>query len=156
MSAINKALERVEAKAKPIATHLMEPAESDVELKGGEFVVVGTDKKIAFANVALAAYTAHNLPPGTEPGLKEGAFYDPQNFTFPAGTYVCEVEVDPKTGGVEIIQFTAADDFRAIVNPMIVESQAHSGLAQGVGQALLEGGPYDRDRGQPVTAGFIE
>src|SRR5215813_13720626 len=98
MSAINKALERVEAKAKRIAAHLMEAAESDVELKGGEFVVVGTDKRIAFANVALAAYTAHNLPAGTEPGLKESAFYDPQNFTFPAGAYVCEVEIDPKTG----------------------------------------------------------
>jgi carbon-monoxide dehydrogenase large subunit len=156
MSAINKALERVEAKAKRIAAHLMEAAESDVELKGGEFVVVGTDKKIAFANVALAAYTAHNLPPGTEPGLKEGAFYDPQNFTFPAGTYVCEVEVDPKTGGVEIIQFTAADDFGTIVNPMIVEGQVHGGLAQGIGQALLEGCRYDRDSGQLVTATFMD
>src|SRR5712672_1810170 len=156
MSAINKALERVEAKAKRIAAHLMEAAESDVELKGGEFVVVGTDKKIAFANVALAAYTAHNLPPRTEPGLKEGAFYDPQNFTFPAGTYVCEVEVDPKTGRVEIIQFTAADDFGTIVNPMIVEGQVHGGLAQGIGQALLEGCRYDRDSGQLVTATFMD
>jgi carbon-monoxide dehydrogenase large subunit len=156
MSAINKALERVEAKAKRIAAHLMEAAESDVELKDGEFVVVGTDKKIAFANVALAAYTAHNLPPGTEPGLKEGAFYDPVNFTFPAGTYVCEVEVDPKTGGVEIIQFTAADDFGTIVNPMIVEGQVHGGLAQGIGQALLEGCRYDRDSGQLVTATYMD
>jgi carbon-monoxide dehydrogenase large subunit len=156
LSAINKALERVEAKAKRIAAHLMEAAESDVELKGGEFVVVGTDKRIAFANVALAAYTAHNLPAGTEPGLKEGAFYDPQNFTFPAGTYVCEVEVDPKTGGVEIVQFTAADDFGTIVNPMIVEGQVHGGLAQGIGQALLEGCRYDRDSGQLVTATFMD
>jgi carbon-monoxide dehydrogenase large subunit len=156
MSAINKALERVEAKAKRIAAHLMEAAESDVELKGGEFVVVGTDKKIAFANVALAAYTAHNLPPGTEPGLKEGAFYDPQNFTFPAGAYVCEVEVDPKTGRIEIIQFVAADDFGTIVNPMIVEGQVHGGLAQGIGQALLEGCRYDRDSGQLVTATFMD
>jgi len=106
--------------------------------------------------VALAAYTAHNLPAGTEPGLKEGAFYDPQNFTFPAGTYVCEVEVDPKTGGVEIIQFTAADDFGTIVNPMIVEGQVHGGLAQGIGQALLEGCRYDRDSGQLVTATFMD
>jgi aerobic carbon-monoxide dehydrogenase large subunit len=156
MSAINKALERVEAKAKRIAAHLMEAAESDVELKGGEFVVVGTDKKIAFANVALAAYTAHNLPAGTEPGLKEGAFYDPQNFTFPAGTYVCEVEVDPKTGGVEIVQFTAADDFGTLVNPMIVEGQVHGGLAQGIGQALLEGCRYDAESGQLVTATFMD
>jgi carbon-monoxide dehydrogenase large subunit len=156
MSAINKALERVEAKAKRIAAHLMEAAESDVELKGGEFVVVGTDKKIAFANVALAAYTAHNLPAGTEPGLKEGAFYDPQNFTFPAGTYVCEVEVDPKTGEVAIVQFTAADDFGTVINPMIVEGQVHGGLAQGIGQALLEGCRYDTDSGQLVTATFMD
>jgi aerobic carbon-monoxide dehydrogenase large subunit len=156
MSALHKALERVEAKAKRIAAHLLEAAESDVELKGAEFVVVGTDKKIPFTNVALAAYTAHNLPPGVEPGLKESAFYDPLNFTFPAGAYVCEVEVDPKTGGVEIIQFTAADDFGTIVNPMIVEGQVHGGLAQGIGQALLEGCRYDRDSGQLVTATFMD
>ena len=156
MSAINRALERVAAKAKRIAAHLMEAAEADVELTGGEFVVVGTDKKIAFANVALAAYTAHNLPPGTEPGLKESAFYDPQNFTFPAGTYVCEVEVDPKTGEVGIVQFTAADDFGTVINPMIVEGQVHGGLAQGIGQALLEGCRYDMDSGQLVTATFMD
>src|SRR5499427_7785387 len=156
MSAINKALERVAAKAKRIAAHLMEAAETDVELTGGEFVVIGTDKKIAFANVALAAYPAHNLPPGTEPGLKEGAFYDPQNFTFPAGTYVCEVEVDPKTGEVAIIQFTAADDFGTVINPMIVEGQVHGGLAQGIGQALLEGCRYDTDSGQLMTATFMD
>jgi aerobic carbon-monoxide dehydrogenase large subunit len=156
MSAINKALERVEAKAKRIAAHLMEAAEADVELKDGAFTVVGTDKKLAFAQVALAAYTAHNLPPGTEPGLKEGAFYDPQNFTFPAGTYVCEVEVDPKTGHVEIIQFVAADDFGTIVNPLIVEGQVHGGLAQGIGQALLEGARYEAESGQLMTATFMD
>jgi carbon-monoxide dehydrogenase large subunit len=155
MSAVSKALDRVAAKAKRIAAHLMEAAESDVELKDGEFSVVGTDKKIAFANVALAAYTAHNLPGGMEPGLKEGAFYDPLNFTFPAGAYVCEVEVDPKSGEVEIIQFTAADDFGVLVNPMIVEGQVHGGIAQGIGQAMLEGCVYDAD-GQLVTASYID
>jgi carbon-monoxide dehydrogenase large subunit len=156
MSAINKALERVEAKAKRVAAHLMEAAEGDVELKDGEFRVVGTDKKLAFANVALAAYTAHNLPPGMEPGLKEGAFYDPTNFTFPAGAYVCEVEVDPKSGEVEIVNFTAADDFGVLVNPMIVEGQVHGGLAQGIGQALLEGCVYDRESGQLLTASYMD
>jgi aerobic carbon-monoxide dehydrogenase large subunit len=156
MSALNKALERIEAKAKRIAAHLLEAAVGDVELKDGEFSVVGTDKKIAFANVALAAYTAHNLPAGTEPGLKEGAFYDPINFTFPAGTYVCEVEVDPKSGEVEIVQFTAADDFGVLVNPMIVEGQVHGGLAQGIGQALLEGCVYDETSGQLLTASYMD
>jgi len=156
MSALNEALKRIEAKAKRIAAHLLEAAVGDVELKDGEFSVVGTDKKIAFANVALAAYTAHNLPAGTEPGLKEGAFYDPINFTFPAGAYVCEVEVDPKSGEVEIVQFTAADDFGVLVNPMIVEGQVHGGLAQGIGQALLEGCVHDATSGQLLTASYMD
>jgi carbon-monoxide dehydrogenase large subunit len=156
MSAIIKALDRVEAKAKRIAAHLMEAAEGDIELKNGEFAVVGTDKKLAFANVALAAYTAHNLPAGTEPGLKESAFYDPVNFTFPAGAYVCEVEVDPKSGEVDIVSFTAADDFGVLVNPMIVEGQVHGGLAQGIGQALLERCVYDGDNGQLLSASYMD
>jgi carbon-monoxide dehydrogenase large subunit len=156
MTAISKALDRVEAKAKKIAAHLMEAAEGDVELKNGEFSVVGTDKKIAFGNVALAAYTAHNLPAGTEPGLKEGAFYDPLNFTFPAGAYVCEVEIEPKTGEVRIVQFTASDDFGVLINPMIVEGQVHGGLAQGIGQALLEGCVYDQGSGQLLTATYMD
>jgi len=156
MSAINKALERVEAKAKRIAAHLMEAAETDVELKNGTFTVVGTDKQLAFAQVALAAYVAHNMPAGVEPGLKEGAFYDPENFTFPAGAYVCEVEVDPRTGHVDIVQFVAADDFGTIINPMIVEGQVHGGLAQGIGQALLEGARYETDSGQLMTATFMD
>jgi len=156
MTALAKALDRVEAKAKRIAAHLMEAAEGDVELKNGEFSVVGTDKKIAFGNVALAAYTAHNLPAGTEPGLKEGAFYDPLNFTFPAGAYVCEVEVEPKTGEVKIVQFTASDDFGVLINPMIVEGQVHGGLAQGIGQALLERCVYDKGSGQLLTATYMD
>ena len=96
--------------------------------------------------MALAAYTAHNLPAGMEPGLKETSFYDPSNFTFPAGCYVCEVEIDPDTGVTEIVQFVAADDFGNIINPMIVEGQVHGGIAQGVGQALLEGARLRRQR----------
>ncbi len=95
MSAIFKAMEKVEAKAKKIAAHLLEASEGDIVIENGEFKVAGTDKAIALPMVALAAYTAHNLPDGMEPGLKEGAFYDPTNFTFPAGAYICEVEIDP-------------------------------------------------------------
>jgi carbon-monoxide dehydrogenase large subunit len=90
-----------------------------------------------------------------EPGLKETAFYDPSNFTFPAGCYICEVEVDPETGTTEIIQFVAADDFGSIINPMIVEGQVHGGIAQGIGQALLEGAHYDAG-GQLLTASFMD
>jgi len=156
MSAILKALEKVEAKAKKIAAHLMEAAEADVVLEGGAFKVAGTDKETPFFQVALAAYTAHNLPAGMEPGLKETSFYDPTNFTFPAGTYVCEVEVDPDTGKVAIVQFVAADDFGKIINPMIVEGQVHGGVAQGIGQALLEGCSYDAASGQILTASYMD
>ncbi len=153
MSAIVKALDKVEAKAKKIAAHLLEASENDIEISGGEVSVAGTDKKLGWHEVCLGAYTAHNLPEGMEPGLKEGAFYDPTNFTFPAGCYICEVEVDPATGHVEIVQFVAADDFGRIINPMIVEGQVHGGIAQGVGQALLEGAHYDQS-GQLVTASY--
>ncbi|MDB5526566.1 MAG: carbon monoxide dehydrogenase protein [Rhizobium sp.] len=155
MSAIVKALDKVEAKAKKIAAHLMEADEADIAIENGELVVAGTDKKLPWFQVALAAYTAHNLPSGMEPGLKEGAFYDPSNFTFPAGCYIAEVEVDPETGKTEIVQFVAADDFGNIINPMIVEGQVHGGIAQGIGQALLEGVHYD-DNGQLLTASFMD
>jgi carbon-monoxide dehydrogenase large subunit len=91
-----------------------------------------------------------------EPGLKEGAFYDPSNFTFPAGCYICEVEVDPETGKTEIVQFVAADDFGNIINPMIVEGQVHGGMAQGIGQALLEGTPTIAETGQLLTASYMD
>ncbi len=156
MSAVVKALDKVEAKAKKIAAHLMEADESDIVIENGELKVAGTDKALPWFQVALAAYTAHNLPAGMEPGLKEGAFYDPSNFTFPAGCYICEVEVDPETGTTEIIQFVAADDFGNIINPMIVEGQVHGGIAQGIGQALLENVYYDPQNGQLITASYMD
>jgi carbon-monoxide dehydrogenase large subunit len=155
LTAILKAMEKVEAKAKKIASHLLEASEGDIVIENGEFKVTGTDKSIALPMVALAAYTAHNLPDGMEPGLKETAFYDPTNFTFPAGTYICELEVDPATGKTSFINFVAADDFGRLINPMIVEGQVHGGLAQGIGQALLEAAVYD-ENGQPVTASFMD
>jgi carbon-monoxide dehydrogenase large subunit len=156
MSAIVKALDKVEAKAKKIAAHLLEADEGDIVIENGALKVAGTDKNVPWFQVALASYTAHNLPGGMEPGLKETAFYDPTNFTFPAGCYICEVEVDPETGVTKIIQFVAADDFGNIINPMIVEGQVHGGIAQGVGQALLEGAHYDAASGQLLTASFMD
>ena len=155
MSAISRALDKVEAKAKTIAAHLMEADAGDIVIEDGEVKVAGTDKKLGWHEVCLAAYTGHNLPEGMEPGLKEGAFYDPTNFTFPAGTYICEVEVDPDTGETDIIQFVAADDFGTIVNPMIVEGQVHGGITQGIGQAMLEHAIYD-DNGQLLTASYMD
>ncbi len=154
MSAIYKAIDKVEVKVRKLAAHLMEASEGDIEIADGEVRVAGTDKKLPWAQVCLAAYTGHNLPEGMEPGLKEGSFYDPTNFTFPAGCYICEVEIDPATGHTDIVQFVAADDFGRIINPMVVEGQVHGGIAQGVGQALLEGCNYDPESGQLITASY--
>jgi carbon-monoxide dehydrogenase large subunit len=156
-AAIMKALDKIEAKAKKIAAHLMEAGAGDIEFANGEFTVRGTDKKIPFAQVALTAYVPHNYPlDKLEPGLNETAFYDPTNFTFPAGTYVCEVEVDPGTGAVKIDRFTAVDDFGTIINPLIVEGQVHGGLVQGIGQALMENCVYDKETGQLLTGSFMD
>ncbi len=156
-SALVKALDKIEAKGKKIAAHLLEAAEADIEFKDGKFTVVGTDKSKSFAEIALAAYVPHNYPLETlEPGLDETAFYDPKNFTFPSGAHVAEVEIDPDTGIVELVKMTAADDFGRIVNPMIVEGQVHGGLAQGIGQALFEECRYDPKNGQLVTDSFMD
>src|SRR5258705_193857 len=156
-TAIVKAVDKIVAKGKKIAAHLMEAAEADIEVKDGAFVVKGTDKKKAFAEVSLAAYVPHNYPlDKLEPGLNENAFYDPANFTFPAGSHICEVEVDPDTGTVKVVNFTAVDDFGKIINPMIVEGQVHGGLTQGIGQALTEGCHYYGDAGQLVTGSYLD
>jgi carbon-monoxide dehydrogenase large subunit len=156
MSALAGALDKIEAKAKKIAAHLLEAAESDIVIEGGELKVAGTDKKKTFTDIALAAYTAHNLPAGMEPGLKETTFWDPTNFSFPAGTHICEVEVDPKTGKVDVVGFVAADDFGTLINPMIVEGQVHGGIVHGIGQALFESAEYDPRSGQLLTASFMD
>jgi carbon-monoxide dehydrogenase large subunit len=156
-AAIMRALDKIEAKAKKIAAHLMEASDADIDFAGGEFKVKGTDKMVTFGQVALTAYVPHNYPlDKLEPGLNETAFYDPTNFTFPAGTYICEVEVDPATGQVRVDRFTAVDDFGTIINPMIVEGQVHGGLVQGIGQALMEHCVYDRETGQLLTGSFMD
>ena len=151
-TAIVKAVDKVVAKGKKIAAHLLEASDADIEFRDGVFRVAGTDKQVPFAQVSLAAYVPHNYPlDKLEPGLNENAFYDPTNFTFPAGSYVCEVEVDPDTGVTRIVNFTAVDDFGKIINPMIVEGQVHGGITQGIGQALMEGCHYDPESGQLIT-----
>jgi len=156
-TAIYKALDKIIAKGKKIAAHLMEAAETDIEYDRGVFKVAGTDKQKTIGEVSFAAYVPHNYPlDKLEPGLNENAFYDPTNFTFPAGSYVCEVEIDPDTGVTKIEKFTAVDDFGNIINPMIVEGQVHGGLTQGIGQALLEGCKYDPDSGQLITGSYMD
>jgi len=155
--ALMAALEKIKTKARKIAAHLLEASEDDVEFVDGQLRVAGTDREVSFGDVALAAYVPHNYPLDVlEPGLEETAFYDPKNFTFPAGCHICEVEIDPDTGVVEIDRFTAADDFGRIINPMIVEGQVHGGLTQGIGQALYEQCVYDDDSGQLLTGSYMD
>ncbi len=155
-SAIVKAVDKIVAKGRKIAAHLLEAADTDIEFVDGRFRVAGTDRSKTFAEIALCAYVPHNYPlDKLEPGLNENAFYDPTNFTYPAGSYICEVEVDPATGQVRVDRFTACDDFGNVINPMIVEGQVHGGVAQGLGQALLEAARYDAD-GQLLSGSYMD
>jgi carbon-monoxide dehydrogenase large subunit len=156
-AALVKSIDKVIDKGRKIAAHILEASAEDVEFADGKFTVAGTDKALAFAEVALAAYVPHNYPhEELEPGLEETSYFDPPNFTFPSGCYLCEVEIDPDTGAVEIVRFTAVDDFGVVINPTIVEGQVHGGLAQGIGQALYEGCRYDTESGQLVTGSFLD
>jgi carbon-monoxide dehydrogenase large subunit len=153
-SALYMAMQKVIEKGTKIAAHLMEASPADIEFDKGTFRVKGTDKTKALAEVSLAAYVPHNYPTDLEPGLDETAFYDPKNFTFPAGAHVVEVEIDPDTGVVEIVSVACSDDVGTVINPMIVAGQLHGGLAQGIGQALLEHGQYD-EAGQLLTGSYM-
>ncbi len=154
-SAIVKALDKIVDKGKKIAAHLLEASVADIEFVDGNYRVVGTDRQKAFGEIAFAAYVPHNYPIETvEPGLEESAFYDPKNFTFPGGTHFVEVEIDPETGVVEVVDVAIADDVGVIINPMIVDGQAHGGLAQGIGQALFEEAIYDSE-GQLTNGSFM-
>jgi aerobic carbon-monoxide dehydrogenase large subunit len=154
--ALIRAVDKIIDKAKKIAAHVLEASADDIEFKDGNFTVAGTDRSMAFGEVALTAYVPHNFPHDElEPGLDEKAFYDPANFTFPGGCHICEVEIDPETGVTQVIKFTAVDDVGRVINPMIVEGQVHGGVAQGIGQALLEYAAYD-DNGQLVTGSYMD
>lgn len=155
-SAIMKSLHKVIDKGKKIAAHILEASAADIEFKDGKYTVKGTDRELAFGDVALAAYVPHNYPiDEIEPGLDETSFYDPANFTYPAGCHIAEVEIDPATGEVEVVNFVAADDVGQVINPMIVEGQIHGGVAQGLGQALLENCEYEAN-GQLVTGSYMD
>jgi carbon-monoxide dehydrogenase large subunit len=156
-AALSKASDKIILKGKKIAAHLLESSEEDIEFEAGEFKVTGTDRKKAFADIALAAYVPHNYPLEVlEPGLEEQAYYDPINFTYPGGAHVAEVEIDPETGIVSLVNYTAVDDVGTIINPMIVEGQLHGGIAQGIGQALFENCVYDDASGQLLSGSFMD
>ncbi|HSM19741.1 MAG TPA: molybdopterin cofactor-binding domain-containing protein, partial [Hyphomicrobiales bacterium] len=155
-TAAMKACDKIIAKGKKIAAHVMEADEGDISFEDGSFKVAGTDKAKTMGEIAFAAYVPHDFPHDTlEPGLDEQAFYDPPNFNFPFGAYVCEVEIDPDTGVTEIVKFVAVDDVGTVINPIIVHGQVQGGVAQGIGQAMFEQGVYD-DTGQFVTGSYMD
>ncbi|WP_264556144.1 xanthine dehydrogenase family protein molybdopterin-binding subunit [Halocatena marina] len=150
-SALVTSSQKVVEKARKIAAHLLETGEEDIEFENGEFSVTGApERSMTIQEVAQQAYLAHNMPEGVEPGLEETSFYDPDNFTFPFGTHVAVVEVDPESGEIEFEQYAAVDDVGNQINPKIVEGQVHGGIAQGIGQALYEQAVYD-DNGTLVS-----
>lgn len=152
--AIALAARRIREKARKIAAALLEAREEDLEYREGKFYVKGTpEKAVTIQEVALAAYTADKLPEGVEPGLEVSVFYDPENFTFPYGTHVCVVEIDPETYKTKILKYVAVDDIGVVINPMIAEGQVHGGITQGLAQALYEYAAYD-ENGNLLTAGF--
>jgi carbon-monoxide dehydrogenase large subunit len=155
-SALHRAAEKIIAKGKLIAAHMLETAAEDVEFLDGWFGVSGTDRRVPFAAVAQAAYIPHNFPlESLEPGLQDQAAYDPPSFAFSNGAHICELEIDPQTGAIEMVGYWAVDDIGTVINPMIVHGQIHGGIAQGIGQALLERCAYDGD-GQLVTGSFMD
>jgi len=141
--ALYYAAERIVDKAKKIAAHRLGVDEAEVEHDRGRFI--GPDGSVTLKEIALSAWTAHDLPDGVEPGLEASYVYDPPNFSWPGGAHAAVVEIDTETGNVELLRYVAVDDVGVVVNPMIVEGQIHGGLAQGVAQALYEEAIYDED-----------
>ncbi len=155
-TAIHMSLTKVKDKARKIAAHQLEADEADLEYEDGAFRVKGAPERAkTFAEIALAAFLAHNYPEGLEPGLEATSFFDPSNFTWPFGTHVCVTEVDPDTGNVEIVRYVCVDDCGRVINPMIVDGQVHGGVAQGIAQALFEEGVYD-ETGQLISGSMMD
>ena len=154
-SAIVKSIDKILEKGAKIAAHKLEAAEGDLEFSNGKWSVKGTDKSIAFGDVALTAYVPHDYPANLEPGMDFSSFYDPTNFTYPFGAHIAVVEVDAETGQVSLKRFVACDDVGNVINPMIVDGQIHGGLAQGIGQALFEGAVYD-EYGQLTNGSYMD
>jgi len=155
-SALWMAADKIIAKAKKLAAHLMEAAEADIEFADGTFAVAGTDRRIALAEVAKAAFRAGNLPPGLEGGLYETGTFSPTDFTYPNGSHVCEVEIDAETGELDILNYVVVDDVGTVVNPIGLKGQIHGGVMQGLGQAVMEQVVYDRESGQMLTGSFMD
>jgi carbon-monoxide dehydrogenase large subunit len=155
-TALWMAADKIVAKGRRIAARMLEAADADIAFADGRFSVVGTDRGVGLAEVARAAFQPAALPPGVEPGLYETATFAPASDTWPNGCHVCEVEVDPETGAVTLARYTVVDDVGTVINPLTLEGQVHGGIAQGVGQALMEQVVYDPESGQLLTATFMD
>jgi aerobic carbon-monoxide dehydrogenase large subunit len=155
-TAVTMAAEKIIAKAKKLAAHLLEAAEADVKFEGGRFTIEGTDRALSLKEVAKAAFLPNKLPKGMEPGLYETGTFSPPQDTFPNGSHLCEVEIDPDTGRVELVKYTVVDDVGTVINPKLLKGQIHGGVAQGVGQALMERVVYDPRSGQLLSASFMD
>jgi carbon-monoxide dehydrogenase large subunit len=155
-SALYVAADKIVEKAKRIAAHLLEADVGDIAFADGSFVVAGTDRKIALKEVAKASFLPAKLPPGAEPGLFETATFAPEDDTYPNGSHVCEVEIDPETGVVALVGYHVVDDVGVMINPTLVKGQIHGGIAQGAGQILMERVAYDRDSGQLLSGSFMD
>jgi carbon-monoxide dehydrogenase large subunit len=155
-TALTMAADKVIAKGRRIAAKMLEAAEADITFADARFAVKGTDRAVALKDVARAAFTPASLPPGVEPGLYETGTFSPAADTWPNGCHVCEVEIDEDTGAVALVSYTVVDDVGTVINPLTLKGQIHGGVAQGVGQALMEQVVYDRESGQLLTASFME
>jgi carbon-monoxide dehydrogenase large subunit len=155
-SAVTRASEKIVERGRKIAARMLEAAPEDVRLADGKFSVTGTDKGVAWGAVARTAYMPRQLPAGMEPGFTEAAAFTPPAVTFPNGTHVCEVEVDPDTGTLVIDRYAVVDDVGKMVNPLLVKGQIHGGIVQGLGQGLFEDLTYDAATGQLLAATFMD
>ena len=147
--------EKIIAKGKRLAAHLLEAAEADLEFKDGRFVIAGTDRGIGIHEVARAAFQLDKLPPGMEPGLYDTATYRSRSGNFPNGAHVCEVEIDPDTGTTTVVRYCVVDDVGTVINPLLLKGQIMGGIAQGMGQVLMEDKAYDA-QGQVATGSFMD
>jgi carbon-monoxide dehydrogenase large subunit len=155
-TALWTAADKVIARARKIAAKMLEAAEADIVFADARFAVAGTDRGVTLKEVARAAFQPPQLPPGVEPGLYETGTFSPRQDTWPNGTHVCEVEIDPETGAVTLDRYALVDDVGTVINPLTLKGQIHGGVAQGVGQALMEQVVYDGESGQLLTATFMD
>ena len=155
-SAVLLATEKIVAKAKAIAAHMLEAAEADIDLADGVFRIAGTDRAVPLADIAAEAWEPRSLPDGMEPGLVAGAAFAAKEQNFPNGCHICELEVDPETGEVEILAYNVVDDVGTVMNPLLLEGQIRGGIAQGLGQILMEDIVFDAESGQLVTGSFMD